>query len=292
MAEREHFTNGSVAAFGAGLALMVAAFTTQITGWSHWITIGITYGIGGTLVLLSAGKVMMSYHSPHVTPEHEAREEVGNKVGRDNKGRMTQAASIGSYYEAPTPIPVEPAAPKPPLKIDFEAKERILWLAYQASSGRWGECVPDIRIGNKSLVIDLIRPKPGKGEPPIGGMNLDLVASLRLKHSYLSEYVPMAYWVDAVDGDINFRSGERHSLLIGILRPSAFVSYINPIRGTVATDYFHVPIRELGKAVELPKSETIDVEISLFAQREQSTVDEITFQISFDGEQPHVKRLQ
>ena len=63
MVEREHFTNGRCYTGGGGLALVLAAFTTQITGWHHWISIGVAYGMGGVLILLSTVWITRSYYT-------------------------------------------------------------------------------------------------------------------------------------------------------------------------------------------------------------------------------------
>ena len=62
MAEREHFTNGRCFAFGGGLALVGSALSAQIANWVHWITIGIGYGSGITLMILSAVWITRSYY--------------------------------------------------------------------------------------------------------------------------------------------------------------------------------------------------------------------------------------
>ena len=58
MAEREHFTNGRVFAFGTGFGLVGLAFSAQMSSWNHWITIGMGYGSG--LVLMLAGTVLFN----------------------------------------------------------------------------------------------------------------------------------------------------------------------------------------------------------------------------------------
>lgn len=63
MAGREHFTNGRCLTFGTGFTLMGAAFGAQIGGWSHWLTIGMAYGMGLLLILLATVLITKSYFS-------------------------------------------------------------------------------------------------------------------------------------------------------------------------------------------------------------------------------------
>ncbi len=63
MAEREHFSNGRTATFGTGFGLMSLAFGAQVSGWTHWITIGAGYGSGVILMLLSSLWITKSYYS-------------------------------------------------------------------------------------------------------------------------------------------------------------------------------------------------------------------------------------
>jgi hypothetical protein len=70
MAEREHFTNFRCFTFGTGFAIMAAAFGAQIGGWTHWITIGIGYGVGIVLMLIATALITKSYFSGQ--SEHSA----------------------------------------------------------------------------------------------------------------------------------------------------------------------------------------------------------------------------
>ena len=63
MAEREHFTNGRCFTFGTGFTLMGAAFGAQVGGWTHWITMGVGYGIGIVLMLIATVLIAKSYFS-------------------------------------------------------------------------------------------------------------------------------------------------------------------------------------------------------------------------------------
>src|ERR1035437_1138211 len=63
MVEREHFTNFRWFTFGTGFTLMATSFGAQIGGWTHWITIGIGYGIGFVLMLTATALVTKSYFS-------------------------------------------------------------------------------------------------------------------------------------------------------------------------------------------------------------------------------------
>ncbi len=65
MAEREHFTNGRVWAFGTGFGLVSLAFGAQIGGWHHWVTIGGGYGMGTLLMLGATVLIAKSYFSRH-----------------------------------------------------------------------------------------------------------------------------------------------------------------------------------------------------------------------------------
>jgi hypothetical protein len=63
MVEREHFTNGRCFTFATGLALAGSAFGAQVSGWSHWVTIGACYGVGIVVMLLSTVLIAKSYFS-------------------------------------------------------------------------------------------------------------------------------------------------------------------------------------------------------------------------------------
>jgi len=63
MAEREHFTNFRTTMFGTGIAFIATAFGAQISGWMHWITIGISYGVGLALLLTATVLIAQSLFS-------------------------------------------------------------------------------------------------------------------------------------------------------------------------------------------------------------------------------------
>jgi hypothetical protein len=63
MAEREHFTNGRCLTFGTGSALTATAFGAQVSGWTHWVTEGIGYGIGIVMMLIATVLIAKSYFS-------------------------------------------------------------------------------------------------------------------------------------------------------------------------------------------------------------------------------------
>ena len=60
MPEREHFTNFRCLVFGTGFALMGAAFGAQVSGWNHWVSIGIGYGIGIALMIVATVLITQS----------------------------------------------------------------------------------------------------------------------------------------------------------------------------------------------------------------------------------------
>lgn len=73
MPEREHFTNGRCFTFGTGLALMGTSFGAQVSGWTHWITLGVGYGIGIVLMSIATMLIAKSYFSrqsehPNISP--------------------------------------------------------------------------------------------------------------------------------------------------------------------------------------------------------------------------------
>ena len=63
MAEREHFTNGRCFTFGSGLTIVGAVFGVQVSGWTHWIFIGFSYGVGSVLMLIATILIANSYFS-------------------------------------------------------------------------------------------------------------------------------------------------------------------------------------------------------------------------------------
>ena len=61
MPAREHFTNFVCLTFAIGFALAGSAFGAQIGGWTHWISIGIAYGIGIMLMVNATVLVARSF---------------------------------------------------------------------------------------------------------------------------------------------------------------------------------------------------------------------------------------
>jgi hypothetical protein len=61
MPERDHFTNGRTWTFGTGFGLMGLTFGAQVSGWQHWTTIGIGYGMGAVLMLIGTALITKSY---------------------------------------------------------------------------------------------------------------------------------------------------------------------------------------------------------------------------------------
>jgi len=51
--------------FGTGFALTATAFGAQIGGWTHWITIGVGYGVGIFMTLVAAISIAKSYFAEH-----------------------------------------------------------------------------------------------------------------------------------------------------------------------------------------------------------------------------------
>lgn len=61
MPQKEHFTNSRCLTFGTGLAIAGLSFGAQISGWTHWISIGVGYGVGLTLLISAAVTIIRSY---------------------------------------------------------------------------------------------------------------------------------------------------------------------------------------------------------------------------------------
>lgn len=63
MDKREHFSNGRLFAFGGGSTLLATTFGAEVSGWNHWLSLGVGYGAGGVLLVLSSVWISKSYLS-------------------------------------------------------------------------------------------------------------------------------------------------------------------------------------------------------------------------------------
>ena len=77
-------------ALGTGLTLTGAAFGAQVSGWTHWITIGVGYGVGTALMLIAATLITRSFLS-----EHPLRSASTQASGAVPPGIPTLSALLG-----------------------------------------------------------------------------------------------------------------------------------------------------------------------------------------------------
>lgn len=203
--------------------MFIAAFSTQIAGWHHYLTVGGMYGAGVCLMLVATILICKSIFS--TTPDKSAPAGFllnGNNnqfAGRDAISTSERIVQAENYFEnLPPSASLIPEPPSPTLLITNDVTFELI----QDKGVKWRRQ----HDGTPMLVASVLNrneTETNKAFPANG-----IVVSLQFDdYEGHVRYIQRAFWIDHSENVVDIKIGKFKHFLLGFANDKYWLAYEN-----------------------------------------------------------------